>query len=77
MVLSTLKGRGLGRLLLQHLIQCLRERGLQEVHMTVLSENAAMLALAHDLGFTEASGCEPADTQTLSLRLVGPRPGPD
>jgi acetyltransferase len=51
LVRSDLKGQGLGRLLMEKLIRYCRERGIAELRGSVLMENAAMLELAHSLGF--------------------------
>jgi acetyltransferase len=52
-VRSDLKGRGLGHLLLEHLIAYLRSRGTPSLVGLVLRENAAMLQLARSLGFEQ------------------------
>jgi acetyltransferase len=51
-VRSGLKGRGLGRLLLEKLIAYCREAGIETVVGQVFQDNDRMLALARDLGFT-------------------------
>jgi acetyltransferase len=53
-VRSDLKGRGIGRFMLTHLIDEARRRGLSEIFGDILEENAAMLALSRELGFTLA-----------------------
>ncbi|MFZ5546536.1 MAG: GNAT family N-acetyltransferase [Pseudomonadota bacterium] len=50
-VRSDLKGRGLGHLLLQHLIDYVRSRGTPRLAGLILRENAAMLQLARSVGF--------------------------
>jgi acetyltransferase len=50
-VRSNIKGRGLGRILLQKLIDHCRETGVREVVGQVLQQNTRMLGLAEDLGF--------------------------
>ncbi len=50
-VRSDLKGRGLGHLLLQHLIDYVRSRGTPELVGLILRENSAMLQLARSVGF--------------------------
>lgn len=52
LVRSDLKGRGLGRYLMQHLIAYGRAEGLKRIVGYVLSENVGMLKLAAQLGFT-------------------------
>ncbi|MCB1505034.1 MAG: bifunctional acetate--CoA ligase family protein/GNAT family N-acetyltransferase [Hyphomicrobiaceae bacterium] len=54
LVRSDLKGRGLGRALMLHLLAYARAEGLKEVSGFVLAENTGMLKLAEELGF--ASG---------------------
>lgn len=49
-VRSDLKGRGIGRLLMDHLIAYARSRGIAELFGDLLAENTAMLALCHDIG---------------------------
>jgi acetyltransferase len=50
LVRSDLKGRGIGRLLMDRLIAYAKERGIGEIFGDVLAENEAMLALCRDLG---------------------------
>ncbi len=50
---SELKGRGLGRLLMEKLIAYLRTQGTQRLVATVLGYNERMLKLAKELGFEE------------------------
>jgi acetyltransferase len=51
LVRSDLKGRGLGRLLMQKLIGYARQQGLGELFGTVLADNEPMLRLCRELGF--------------------------
>jgi acetyltransferase len=51
LVRSDLKGRGLGRLLLERLIDYARRRGLSTLVGEVLEDNTVMLALCRALGF--------------------------
>ncbi|MBK8211689.1 MAG: GNAT family N-acetyltransferase [Rhodospirillales bacterium] len=51
-VRSDLKGKGLGRLLLEEIIECCRLRGIGEIWGEVLRENAPMLGLVRKLGFS-------------------------
>ena len=69
MVASDLHRKGIGRLLLTRLIEYARARGLSELVGHVLSENAAMLALAAKLGFT-VSATEAPDVVRVILRLA-------
>lgn len=50
-VRSDIKGRGLGRILLEKLIRYCRARGIGELVGEVLQENRRMLALSRELGF--------------------------
>jgi acetyltransferase len=51
-ILSNLKGRGLGRLLLQRIIAYVRSRGTHWLLGEALRENAPMIGLARACGFT-------------------------
>ncbi len=51
-VRSSLKGQGLGYLLMKHIIDYAQAKGLQTVHGEVLTENTTMLKMAEELGFT-------------------------
>ena len=51
LVRSSLKGHGLGSLLMKHIIDYARDRGLKTVHGQVLAENTTMLRMAGELGF--------------------------
>jgi acetyltransferase len=50
-VRSPLKGHGLGYLLMQHILEYARAKGLDAVHGEVLAENTTMLRLCNELGF--------------------------
>jgi RimJ/RimL family protein N-acetyltransferase len=49
---SHLKSHGLGWLLMHRMIEYAQARGLERVHGQVLAENATMLAMCAELGFT-------------------------
>ena len=51
LVRSRLKGRGLGWLLMKHMISCAKTKGLKAVHGQILAENATMIAMCGELGF--------------------------
>jgi len=70
-VRSDLKGRGLGRLLLDKMIRYCRSRGTQTLAGDVLAHNSGMLALCHRLGFESAPAEEPGRLR-LRLRLRPP-----
>jgi len=55
LVRSDLKGRGLGRLLLQRLIAYARGRGIRQLTGQVLEDNVMMLSLCKELGFELSS----------------------
>ncbi len=63
---SDLKGRGLGRLLLDKLIRYLKGRGTQRLVCDVLRENRAMRELATGNGFR----FDTAESDGLTLRYV-------
>ncbi|MEN3950183.1 bifunctional acetate--CoA ligase family protein/GNAT family N-acetyltransferase [Iodidimonas sp. SYSU 1G8] len=65
---SDLKGSGLGQALMDKLIRYARQRGIHELHGTVLSENTAMRDLATRLGFTTRPG-EDASVVETALAL--------
>ncbi|EFQ84197.1 putative bacteriochlorophyll 4-vinyl reductase [Aeromicrobium marinum DSM 15272] len=46
------QGRGIGQLLLEHLAQAGRERGLQRFHADVLPSNVRMLQVFREMGYT-------------------------
>ncbi len=48
---SDLKGRGLGRRLMEILLAEADARGFETVYGTILADNAAMIALVRELGF--------------------------
>ncbi len=57
-VASAWQGHGLGRLMMDKLVTYLRARGTSEIVGQCLRENAAMVALARDVGFAVADGPE-------------------
>ena len=59
-VRSDLKGRGVGRYMLGHLMTEARARGFTEVFGDILEENEAMLALSRAMGFSLAPVAENA-----------------
>jgi acetyltransferase len=76
-VRSDMKGKGLGRLLLQSIVDYCRSRGTGELRGETLSGNMRMKHLARDLGFTLKTG---ADMGIVELRLplhqAGQKPPP-
>jgi acetyltransferase len=65
-VSSQVKGLGLGRLLLQNVIDYCRSRGTGELRGETMAGNLRMQRLARDLGFELKSGADPG---TIDLRL--------
>ncbi len=65
-VRSEIKGRGLGELLLQSIIDYSRSRGTGELRGETLDGNLRMQKLARKLGFTLKSGL---DVGTIELHL--------
>jgi acetyltransferase len=70
-VRSDLKGKGLGRLMMQKLIRTLREQGTQRLVATVLNDNRRMLALQNSLGFIETTYDRADGTRAIELDLQG------
>jgi acetyltransferase len=68
LVRSDLKGRGLGYLLMQMIIDYARAEGLRTIEGQVLGENTAMLAMCRELGFSVSP--DPSDPDTCSVKLV-------
>jgi acetyltransferase len=68
-VRSSLKGQGLGELLMGKLVRTLRERGTRRLVATVLTENQRMLDLARALGFTLAPPTSGDGTRHIWLAL--------
>lgn len=61
------QGRGIGRRLLEKLIEVARDRGIARIHGDVLATNAPMLTLAKQLGF--ALGRSPEDPTLTRITL--------
>ncbi|MGQ9725291.1 MAG: GNAT family N-acetyltransferase, partial [Tepidimonas sp.] len=69
LVRSDLKGRGLGRLLMERLIRYLRSHGTRRIVGTVLRENKGMLGLVERLGFAITPHPEDPDLRLVELPL--------
>ena len=65
-VRSDWHGRGVGYLLLTHLIDAARDHGIGELVGQVLRENQPMLRMCRSLGFTIAA--DPADATLVRVR---------
>jgi len=69
-VRSDLKGKGLGRLLLQRLIAYARGRGIRQLTGQVLKDNVMMLSLCNELGFHLSVLSEPPGFVRADLSLT-------
>jgi ribosomal protein S18 acetylase RimI-like enzyme len=63
-VVDTWQGRGIGSILMRHLVKIASDAGLNELTAEVLPENAAMIKVFRKFGFSPASRRDP---QTLHL----------
>ena len=82
LVRSRLKSHGVGWLLMKHMIEFSRHKGLKTVRGQVLSENTAMLTMCAELGFHIADDPDgfsikavtlPVDTTTTEPEISQPR----
>ncbi|MGC2077681.1 MAG: GNAT family N-acetyltransferase, partial [Xanthobacteraceae bacterium] len=73
-VRSDLKGHGLGRLLMELMIEYARAEGLKFVRGQVLQENTTMLQMCRQLGFEIASDPEDSSIAVVMLPLDSKRP---
>ena len=69
---SDLKGRGLGWLLMQRIIEYARSIGLERVHGQVLAENTTMLRMCGELGFQIRDDLHSKGIKVVTLALVDP-----
>jgi acetyltransferase len=67
-VRSHLKGQGLGWMLMQHMIEAARQRGIRRIYGQVLRENVTMLQMCRELGFQVAD--DPDDTSVELVTLT-------
>jgi acetyltransferase len=70
LVASHLKGKGLGKRLMQHLIAYAQAEGLSELSGTVLAENQTMLDFCARLGFAISDDPEDAGVRLATLNLA-------
>jgi RimJ/RimL family protein N-acetyltransferase len=70
LVLSAMKGHGLGWLLMSRMIAYARAEGLSTIHGQVLAENSTMLAMCADLGFEVTDDPGEAGIKLVSLDLA-------
>jgi acetyltransferase len=73
-VRSELKGRGLGWLLMQRMIEYARAIGLKRVHGQVLAENTTMLRMCAELGFHIDDDPSSKSVKVVTLRLDAQEP---
>lgn len=66
---SPLKGRGLGWLMMKHMIAYARQKGLAHVHGQVLAENSTMLTMCAELGFQIRNDPEEHGMRVVDLPL--------
>jgi acetyltransferase len=69
LVRSDFKGRGLGWLLMQTMIDYASAEGLQTIEGQVLRDNTTMLSMCQELGFEIASDPLDADLHVVKLRV--------
>lgn len=67
---SDLKGRGLGWLLMQSIIEYARSRGLRRIEGQVLAENATMLRMCSEIGFQIAADPNEGHIRVVTLQLA-------
>lgn len=68
-VADTWQGCGVGRQLLQKLIECARASGIERIEGDVLSTNRAMLGLASRLGFRILAHPDGAELKRVAMEL--------
>ena len=66
---SRLKGKGLGWLMMKHMIAYAREKGLKAVRGQVLNENTSMLAMCAELGFLITDDLDERGIKNVALTL--------
>ncbi len=69
LVQSRLKGRGLGWIMMQHMIAYARHKGLKVVRGQVLAENETMLKMCSELGFQVTDDPTERGVKVVTLRL--------
>lgn len=74
MVRSDLKGQGLGRRLLEEVLDHASTIGISRIVGLILTENAGMLALVRELGFEIASDPEEAGVLRASIDVRAMKP---
>ena len=69
LVRTRLKGRGLGWLMMKHMIAYARDKGLGHVRGQVLAENSSMLTMCEELGFHIKDDPEERGVKQVDLPL--------
>jgi len=69
-VRSSMKGHGLGWLLMRRMIDYARAIGLRRIHGQVLAENTVMLRMCRELGFHVTNDVSSRDIRVVTLDLV-------
>jgi acetyltransferase len=70
LVRSDVKGQGIGWLLMRALLDYARVEGIDEIVGEVLADNAAMLQMCKELGFSVTTSDEDAGVRRVKLRLA-------
>jgi acetyltransferase len=70
LVRSDLKGRGLGWVLMQLIIEYARAEGLRSIAGQVLRDNSTMLAMCRELGFAVSADPEEVDLWEVNLAIA-------
>ena len=70
LVRSRFKSHGVGWLLMKHMIEFSRHKGLKTVRGQVLSENTAMLTMCAELGFHIAEDSDEFGVKTVTLQVI-------
>lgn len=69
LVRRDMAGRGMGKMLMQRVIDYARSRGIKEIFGQVLSENIPMLKVCNTLGFTQKRDPDDPGVIIVSLKL--------
>jgi len=75
LVRSDFKGRGLGWLLMQQLIEYARREGIAILHGEVLTENTTMLRMCAELGFRITDSADDSTVRYVELNVADAPPG--
>jgi acetyltransferase len=70
LVRSDLKGRGLGWMLMQTIIEYARSEGLREIEGQVLRDNTTMIAMCRELGFSVKADPDDASICNVKFSIV-------